>query len=181
VELLNGKRLHRPEARVVSAIAAADADRRRYIRPGKPRWIELHIAAGCVMFLGMADLIVGKSYSIAQITAAYHADAPSGGEEDPFFILHRGDELIALCLQHKLNPELGEVWIGEAPAAALWGERLAQCKGKKTVPLYYCPRNRSFYEFKGHHLVTGDTTEPAELTRRKSPAPLSRIVFLKKA
>jgi hypothetical protein len=132
------------------------------------------------MLSGMADLIVGKSYSIAQITAAYRADAPSGGEPDSSSILHRGEEIVALCLRHALDPAPGEVWIGNAAAAALWGERLAQCKGKKTVPLYYCPRNRSFYEFKGHHLVTGDTTEPAELTTRKSAAPLSRVVFLKK-
>jgi hypothetical protein len=132
------------------------------------------------MLSHMADLIVGKSYSFAQIVAAYHADAPGEGEGDSFFVLHRGEEILALCLQQKPNPEPGEVWIGDAPAAVQWGERLAQCKGKKTVPLYYCPRNRSFYEFKGHHLITGDTTEAAELTGRKSPGPLSRIVFVKK-
>ena len=69
----------------------------------------------------------------------------------------------------------GEVWIGTEPAVAQWGERLAQCKGKQTVPLYYSPRNRTFYEFKGHHVIEGDTTEPTELAARKSPVPLSRV------
>ncbi len=131
------------------------------------------------MLVAMPDLTIGKTYSFAQINAAYHADPP-GGEDDPFFILHRGDEIVALCLRHKFNPEPGEVWIGDAPAVAVWGERLAQCKGAKTVPLCYAPRNRTFYEFKGHHVVTGDTTDPTELAKRKSPVPLSRIVFLKK-
>jgi hypothetical protein len=132
------------------------------------------------MLDSMADLTIGKTYSFSQIVAAYHADPPSSGEEEAFFILHRGEQIVALCLRHKYNPEPGEVWVGDAPAVALWGERLAQCKGKQTVPLYYCPRSRTFYEFKGHHAVTGDTTEAQELAGRKSPVPLSRVVFLKK-
>jgi hypothetical protein len=128
----------------------------------------------------MQDLQIGGNYSFAQIVSAYHADPP-GGEGEQFYVLHRGDEIVALCLRHKYHPEPGEVWVGADPAAALWGERLAQCKAKKTVPLYYCPGGRSFYEFKGHHLVTGDTTDPGDLAKGKAPAPLSRIVFLKKA
>ena len=132
------------------------------------------------MLGSMQDLTVGKTYSFSQIAAAYHADPPGSGEDDPFFILHHGEQIVAVCLRHKFNPEPGEVWVGNAPPGALWGERLAQCKGKQTVPLYYSPRNRTFYEFKGHHAVTGDTTEPKELTERKGPGPLSRVVFLKK-
>jgi hypothetical protein len=130
------------------------------------------------MLVGMADLIIGKSYSFSQVMVAYHADPPSEGGE--FFILHRGEEIVALCLRYKFHPEPGEVWVGDAPAAALWGERLAQCKGQKTVPLYYRPRNRAFYQFEGQHLVSGDTIVPQELATRKSPVPLSRIVFVEK-
>jgi hypothetical protein len=132
------------------------------------------------MIAGMPDLTIGKTYSFSQIMAAYRADPLDGGA-DQFFILHRGDEVAALCLRHKCHPEPGEVWVADAQAEALWGERLAQCKDKKTVPFYYSPGGRSFYEFKGHQLVTGDTTDPEELAKRKSPVPLSRIVFLKKA
>lgn len=130
------------------------------------------------MFPSMPDLIIGKSYPFSQIMAAYRADPPTGGAGDQFFVLHCGDEIVALCLRYKFNPKPGEVWVGNVPAVALWGERLAQCKA--TVPLYYSPRHRSFYEFLGHYLVTGDTTDPQDLAQRKGPAPLSRIVFISK-
>ena len=125
----------------------------------------------------MPEHKIGSNYSLAQITGAFHADPPADAG-DLNSILHRGEEVVALCLRHKYNPEPHEVWVGADPAAAPWGERLAQCKGKKTVPLFYAPRGRSFYEFKGQHLVTGDTTDPKELAARRAPGPLSRIVFL---
>jgi len=128
----------------------------------------------------MQDLQVGSNYSLAQIMKAYHADPPTG-EDEPFYILHRGEEIVALCLRHKFHPEPGEVWLAGDPAAALWGERLAQCQAKQTVPLYFCPGGRRFYEFKGRHLITGETTDPKDLATRKAHAPLSRVVFLKKA
>lgn len=132
------------------------------------------------MLVSMPDLTIGSNYSFSQIVAAYRADPP-GSDDTQFFILHRGDEIAALCLRYRFNPEPGEVWVGDAPAVVLWGERLAQCKDQKSVPLYYSPRSRSFYEYKGHHLITGDTTDPEELAKRRSPVALSRIVFLKKA
>jgi hypothetical protein len=132
------------------------------------------------MLCPMQDLTVGKNYSFSQIVAAYHADPPGGGEDEQFFILHRGEEIVALCLRYKFNPETGEVWVGTDPAVAQWGERLVQCKGKQTVPLYYSPRNRTFYEYKGHQVITGDTSEPTELAARKSPVALSRVIFLRK-
>jgi hypothetical protein len=140
----------------------------------------LHIGPATAILPSMRDLIIGKNYSFAQIRAAYHADLPTGGEDDQFFVLHCGEEIVALCLRHKFNPEPGEVWIGDAPAVAQWGERLAQCKGQKTIPLYYSPRNRSFYQFLGHHFISGDTVEAKELAARQSPVPLSRIVYIEK-
>jgi hypothetical protein len=126
----------------------------------------------------MPDHRIGSNYSLAQIATAYHADPPVG-PGDPYSILHRAEEVVALCLRHKHHAEPGEVWVPADPAAALWGERLAQCKAKKTVPLFFAPRGRTFYEFKGQHLVTGDTTDPSELAKRKAPGPLSRVVFLR--
>ena len=49
-----------------------------------------------------------------------------------------------------------------------------------TVPVYYSPRSRTLYEFKGYHEVTRDSTTLSDLKERKGPVPLSRIVFLKK-
>ncbi len=131
------------------------------------------------MIAPMPDLTIGSNYSFSQIMAAYHADPQ--GADDAHFLVYRGDEFLALCLRYKFNPNPHEVWVGNDPAVALWGERLAQCKDKKSVPLYYSPKSRTFYEFKGHHLITGDTTDLEELAKRKGPVPLSRIVFLKKA
>jgi hypothetical protein len=124
----------------------------------------------------MPNHIVGSNYSIAQLRAAFSADPPS--DTDPQYLLCKGDEILALCLRHKHNPEPGEVWIGNDPAAAEWGRKLAALKDKKTVPLYRAAPSRSFYEFKGHHLITGETDNPRELSKRKAPAPLSRVVFV---
>ena len=89
------------------------------------------------------------------------------------------DDILALCLRQKFNPERGEVWVGDTPKVAEWGRKLAELKDKKTIPVYFSPRNRTFFEFRGHHLVTGDTDDAAELAKRKGPVPLSRIVFIK--
>jgi hypothetical protein len=62
---------------------------------------------------------------------------------------------------------------------AEWGKKLASLKGKKTLPLYYSPRGRTFYTFMGQHLITGDTDDALQLAERKGPVPLSRIVFIK--
>ena len=119
----------------------------------------------------------GANYSFPQLVHAYNADPQ--GDADAHFLLWRGDEILALCLRFKFNPDPGEVWVGNDPAVAAWGRKLAALKDKQTVPLYYSLRGRTLYEFKGQQLITGDTEDPEELARRKSPVPLSRIVFLK--
>jgi hypothetical protein len=120
---------------------------------------------------------IGSTFSFSMLVNAYHADPQT--DADAHFLLFRGDEILALCLRHKYNPDPAEVWVGDDPVVAKWGERLAALKEEKTVPLYYSPRNRTLYTYKGHHLITGDTQEPEELAKRKSPVPLSRIVFIK--
>ena len=126
----------------------------------------------------MPDYKIGSNHSFGHLMTAYNADAQR--DEDAHFLLYRGDEILALCLRHKYNPKPDEVWIGDAKAVAAWGERLAALKDKKTVPVYYSPRNRTLYEFKGHHLITGDSMKPDDLEDRRGQVPLSRVVFLKK-
>jgi len=120
---------------------------------------------------------VGTCYSFAQLVKAYNADPQS--DADAHYLLYRGDEILALCLRHKYNHDPKEVWVGDAPVVAEWGRRLTALKDKKTLPLYYSQSGRTLYEYRDHHLITGDTGDPQELAKRKSPVPLSRIVFLK--
>jgi len=120
---------------------------------------------------------LGSSYSFSQLVKAYDAETPK--DDEAHYLLYRGDEILALCLRYKYNPELREVWIGDSEPVAKWGKRLAELKGKKTVPLYYSPRSRTLYEFKGHFAVTDDIVDPAELAKRKkAPVPLSRVVVV---
>ncbi len=119
----------------------------------------------------------GTSYSFSQLVKAYNADPQS--DTDAHYLLYRDDEILALCLRHKYNHDPGEVWVGDAPVVAEWGKKLAALKDKKTLPLYYSQRGRTLYEYRDHQLIAGDTDDPQELAKRKSPVPLSRIVFLK--
>ena len=120
---------------------------------------------------------VGASYSFSQLVKAYNADPQ--GDDDAHYLLYRGDEILALCLRHKFNHDPREVWVGNNPVVAEWGRKLAALKDKKTLPLYHSQRGRNLYEYKGHQLIIGDTDDPQELAKRKSPVPLSRIVLLK--
>lgn len=119
----------------------------------------------------------GANYLFEQLVKAYNADPPA--DPDACFLLSRGEEILALCLRHKYHHDPGEVWVGNDPAMAEWGRQLAALKDQKTLPLYYSPRNRTLYEFRDQHLITGDTEDPQELAKRKGPAPLSRVVFVK--
>ena len=119
---------------------------------------------------------IGSTYPFGLIRAAYGADEPS--DSKPPYLLYCGDEIVALCLRYNLNPKAGEVWIGNEAGIAASGQQLAALKDKKSLPLYYSPRGRTFYEFKGHHSIINDTTDAKELEQRKGSVPLSRIVFI---
>jgi hypothetical protein len=119
---------------------------------------------------------IGHNYKFSDLLAAYKADPQ--GKNDAHFLLYRGDEILALCLRYKYNHDPKEVWVGDDRVVAEWGRKLAALKGKKTLPVYYSPRGRTLYEFKGHHFIAGDTEVAAELSERTGPVPLSRIVFI---
>lgn len=124
----------------------------------------------------MTNHKVGSSYSFGQLASSYKADPQR--ETDAHYLLYKGDEILALVLRHKYNPEPLEVWIGNETEVAAWGKKLAELKGKKPVPVYLSPPSRKFYEFKGYRFVTGDTDKPEDLAKRKGPVPLSRVVFI---
>jgi hypothetical protein len=125
----------------------------------------------------MPNHTVGANYSFSHLLNAYKADPQS--DADAHYLLYRGDDILALCLRYKYNHDPREVWVGNDPVAAEWGKKLAALKDKQTLPLYYSQRNRTLYEYKNHHLITGDTEDPKEFAKRHGPVPLSRIVFLK--
>jgi hypothetical protein len=145
----------------------------RLLSPALP----LSLPAALMPHSLVPDHKLNSNYSFEQLVLAYGAErAPDGGPHD---LLYRGGEILALCLRYKYNHHPAEVWVGHDPISADWGRKLADLKDKKTLPLYYSPRGRTLYQYKGQHLITGDTTDPQELTARRSPAPLSRIVFLR--
>jgi hypothetical protein len=125
----------------------------------------------------MPNLKPGSNYTFTHLVRAYTADPQN--EEDAHFLLYRGDEILALCLRYKFNPKASEVWVGDAPAIAEWGARLASLKDKKGLPMFYSGKGRKLYTYKGDCWITGDTDDPNEVAKRKGPVPLSRIVFLK--
>ena len=118
---------------------------------------------------------IGSNHSFTQLFNAFGADPQK--DTDPHYLLWKGDEILALCLRYKFNPEPGEVWIGNDGQVAEWGKKLAALKDT-TLPLYYSPRGRQFYDCKGDHFITGATDDTKELAKRRGPVPLSRIVFI---
>ena len=124
----------------------------------------------------MAKPKLGSNYTFSQLVHAYNADPQT--DNDAHYLLYQGEEILALCLRYKFNPKPDEVRIGNAPAVAEWGGRLASLKGKKALPLYYSEKGRTLYTYKGDCLINGDTEDQNELAKRKGPVPLSRIVFL---
>jgi hypothetical protein len=125
----------------------------------------------------MPNHTLGSTHSFENLLHGYAADQPQG--DGPHHLIFKGDEILALCLRYKFNPEPGEVWIGGDEDTAKWGKKLAALKDQKTLPVYYSPKNRTFYEYRGHYFITGDTEDPQELAKRKGSTPLSRIVFIK--
>ncbi len=118
----------------------------------------------------------GTNYSFAQLLHAYNAEPQT--ETDAPLVLAKGDDILALCLRAKHSPKPGEVLIPADPGIAEWGAKLAALKDQKSVPIYIRPRGRTLYECKGPHIITGDTDDPQELAKAKSPVPLSRIIYV---
>ena len=120
--------------------------------------------------------------------ASYHDIREQFGGDDgpPWFVIHRGDVILALTLREHLNLGINshpaEVWIGAKETLPEWGKRLAF----KTVevPLYVSSGQETGYVERGTYKIIGNTDDATELAAREARpgiGKLSRIVFLKKA
>lgn len=125
----------------------------------------------------MPNHAIGSNHTFGNLMTAYGADKQR--DEDAHFLLYRGTEILALCMRAKFNPKPDQVWVGDDDEVAKWGERLAALKGNSTIPVYYSPKGRTFYEYRGQHLITGDTTAKVDLEKARGPIPISRIVYIK--
>jgi len=120
--------------------------------------------------------------------ASYHnIRTQLGGDNGPpWFVIHRGDVILAIILREDLNPSINsnpaEVWVGAEEPLPEWGKRLAL----KTieVPLYVSPGEGMGYAERGAYRIVGNTDDATEIAAREAQpgiGKLSRIVFLKKA
>jgi len=105
-----------------------------------------------------------------------------GDNEPPFFVIHQGPLIVALCLREDFNPNINadspEVWIGANVRE--WGDRLANDTGP--VPLYVAPPAGGDYKLKGIYEVTQKQPTPDyfNVVMAQAPCGLSRIVYLMK-
>jgi hypothetical protein len=108
-----------------------------------------------------------------------------GDNEEPWSVLHRGHQIVALCLRKDVNPRVDfnsvEVWVEDAPVLAEWGERLAA--EKMAIPVYVAEREGEDYACLGFYYVQPRQHTPAELAAAENQVPhaLSRIIFLDRA
>jgi len=119
--------------------------------------------------------------------ASYHEIRNQLGGDDgpPWFVIHRGDEILAITLREDLNPSINsnpaEVWVGAAETLPEWGKRLAFKTAE--APLYVSPGQGAGYVDRGIYKIIGNTDDAVELAAREAQpgiGKLSRIVFLKK-
>ena len=125
---------------------------------------------------------------VGQAMASYHEVRKQLGGDDgpPWFVIHRGDVILACTLREDLNPTINsnpaEVWVGADETLLEWGKRLAF----KTVevPLFVSSGQGMGYEERGTYKIIGNTDDATELAAREAQpgiGKLSRIVFLKKS
>jgi len=109
-----------------------------------------------------------------------------GGENaPPWYVVHRGQHILALCLQKDKNPKIDfdsvEVWVGTEPGVADWGEKFAH--DKATIPVYVADHEGDDYSCQGLYNVISRQPTQQELAaaRAQTVHDLSRIVFLQRA
>jgi hypothetical protein len=110
----------------------------------------------------------GAFYTLSQIRKAYHADESE--KDAPRFLLHSGSDILALCLDYRSNPLPHEVWVPCYGTNPDWGAALAALKGEKSLPVYYRQRGRALFEYRDHHVITGETQDRREIAKRFRPA-----------
>lgn len=104
-------------------------------------------------------------------------------DEPPRLVLHRRNQILALCLNSALHPRIyaspAEVWLECSDYLDEWAQRLAWDTG--AVHLYVSPDpGRGYIEMGVYHVI-GSTEDRLELARRMAfPGidRLSRVIFL---
>lgn len=124
--------------------------------------------------------LIGECYAFDAIRTHL-----AGDPTPPNFVIHRGKEVVGVCLGLGWNPraeaEPCEVWVGYKGDLPKWGLRLAETKGP--LPVYVRRTEGGPWFYLGLHEVTSHTAEPAVIRTRLQPpkiTAISRLVFMKK-
>jgi hypothetical protein len=109
-------------------------------------------------------------------------DSLGGDAGPPYFVIHKGPEILALALDIALNPrileDVPEVWVGAGQLLPMWGERLACCG---SIPLFVSEGSDSNYQPRGQVKPVASSVKVEDLRAAEAfPGikPLSRIVYL---
>lgn len=108
-----------------------------------------------------------------------------GDAEPPYYVIHSGGQILALCLRADFNPNIysepAEVWVGAQENVAEWGEKLAF--NTQLAPIWVSEGAGMSYNKLGIFSVIGNTDDPSKLATASSTpgvGQLSRIVYVKK-
>jgi hypothetical protein len=127
-----------------------------------------------------APHVVGEGYEFDEVRAFL-----GGDPKPPNFVIHKGTEVIGVCLGLGWNPradsEPCEVWVGRKGDQAKWGIRLAETRGQ--LPVYVRRTEGGKWFYNGLFEVTSHTTDPAIIRPRLLPpkiVAIAQLVFLKR-
>ena len=127
-----------------------------------------------------AHHIVGESYEFNEVRAFL-----GGDPKPPNFVIHKGGEVIGVCLGLGWNPradsEPCEVWVGRKDDQAKWGIKLAETRGR--LPVYVRRTEGGNWFYNGLYEVTSHTTDPALIRPRLLPpkiVAIAQLIFLKR-
>ena len=103
-----------------------------------------------------APHVVGEGYEFDEVRAFL-----GGDPKPPNFVIHKGTEVIGVCLGLGWNPradsEPCEVWVGRKGDQAKWGIRLAETRGP--LPVYGRRTEGGKWFYNGLFEVTSHTTD----------------------
>src|SRR5258706_13092920 len=89
-----------------------------------------------------------------------------GDDQEPWYIIRRGQKIRALCLRKDLNPKASfssvEVWLGADALAIEWGQRLAA--EKMALPVLVAEHEDADYKCLVHYDVQPRRHQPEELS-----------------
>ena len=127
-----------------------------------------------------APHVVGEGYEFDEVRAFL-----GGDPKPPNFVIHKGTEVIGVCLGLGWNPradsEPCEVWVGRKGDQAKWGIRLAETRSP--LPVYVRRTEGGKWFYNGLFEVTSHTTDPAIIRPRLMPpkiVAIAQLIFLKR-